>query len=420
VAPDRALAIAPGAPDPFLRKADQALMAIRQRRILEAERAAQSARESLAKGPQTASDVTSGANPAGSWQPTPEELITADEAAAWLRQALVASPMSVPALRMLGEVADLKGDREAANKFMSVAASRWLHEAPAIYHVMLASLEAKDYAATVEHADALLRSHPELWRAVNPVLVYVAEAGQSAHLVIRRLVLRPDWRPNFLRSLLESSTDVRTPLDIFLGLNAAGSPPDHADLSIYLQSLLNHGHYEVAYYAWLQLLPPERLSTVKLLFNGDFELPLSNLPMDWTLKDGIGARVEVAPYASDSPDRGIRVELGPDRVMFGKAFQWLVLPPGTYALTGKYRGNVTGRRGLRWKVHCMNTQETVVGETPMFIAMQREWRNFETSFEIPATNCNAQQLRLVFDARYSAEQFATGVGWYDKLEITRK
>src|SRR5262249_156467 len=107
------------------------------------------------------------------------------------------------------------------------------------------------------------------------------------------------------------------------------------------------------------------------------------------------------------------------RVQFGDVHQRLVLAPGKYTLKGKYKGEVLGRRGLRWRILCADSSSALVGETPMFLGQQRVWREFEIAFTIPEKDCRSQLLRLVHDARYATEQFVTGTAWFDGLSIAR-
>ena len=47
------------------------------------------------------------------------------------------------------------------------------------------------------------------------------------------------------------------------------------------------------------------------------------------------------------------------------------------------------------------------------------WRDFEASFQVPATDCGAQWLVLRLPARIPAEQRIGGRAWFDTLKISR-
>ena len=47
------------------------------------------------------------------------------------------------------------------------------------------------------------------------------------------------------------------------------------------------------------------------------------------------------------------------------------------------------------------------------------WKDFASSFTVPETNCPAQYVELVFDARWASEQFISGSLWCDDLQIVR-
>ena len=71
-------------------------------------------------------------------------------------------PLNARALRLLGQVSDAaKNDTDAAT-FMQAAAKLSLHDNLTDSWLMLKSFAAKDYQSTVNYADILLRTTPEL------------------------------------------------------------------------------------------------------------------------------------------------------------------------------------------------------------------------------------------------------------------
>ena len=79
-----------------------------------------------------------------------------------------------------------------------------------------------------------------------------------------------------------------------------------------------------------------------------------------------------------------------------------MLAPGAYRLTGKYQGQISGRRGMVWRVNCAGAGG-LLGETPMILGIAPKWKDFELSFTVPATACRAQSVRLDLGARSASE-----------------
>ena len=151
------------------------------------------------------------------------------------------------------------------------------------------------------------------------------------------------------------------------------APLSDKDLSTYLRYLIGKGHYDLAYYTWLQLLPPEQLRRAGHLFNGGFNSPPSGLPFDWVFTAGSGATIEIAPQP-ESNDRALFVQFGPGRVEdFGVA-EVTMLAPGTYQFTGKFKSDIDGPRGPKWTIRCAIGSKVLIGQSPTIIGQKPRWR----------------------------------------------
>ena len=217
----------------------------------------------------------------------------------------------------------------------------------------------------------------------------------------------------------KSISNANTPLDLLLSLKNSDAPATTREIHGYLNFLIGKKFYEIAYYTWLQFLSPEELGKAGFLYNGGFETKPGGLPFDWTIKQGSGVTLDIAARPGEDDGHALFIEFGHGRVQFRDVTQMTMLAPGNYRLQGQLKGQIISRRGLIWRVKCVDGKRTLLGESPMFVGVARKWEAFEISFSVPAKNCRAQKLSLHFDARSSSEQLVTGTAWYDDLKISR-
>ena len=137
-----------------------------------------------------------------------------------------------------------------------------------------------------------------------------------------------------------------------LSLKNTPTPPTAEDLQSYLDFLIGNKFYDLAYYTWLQFLPPEQLNKVGHLFNGSFESNPSGLPFDWVISPGSNVVMRILARPDQDGEHALFVEFGPGRVDSPGIKQLIMLPPGGYQLAGKYRAEIDSQRGLEWRINC--------------------------------------------------------------------
>src|ERR1700730_14266717 len=334
--------------------------------------------------------------------------------------ALAADPLNARAYGLLGQLAEVDQAGPRTTRLMQAAARHSLNETIAVEWMMRKSFENKDYPAAAFYADALLRTHPQLMEYATPILGGMAENKHAKGEIEKLLAANPPWRPQFFQALGAAITDARTPLAIFLSLKDTAVPPTSADLRGYMSFLFQHKLYDLAYYTWLQFLPPEQLERAGFLFNGSFETKPSGLPFDWEMPQGAGVTLDIAPRPEATDKHALFLEFGQGqgRVDFPGVFQTTMLPPGDYRFKGSFNGEVVGRRGLQWSISCLGGAP--IGESQMILGSSPVWRNFEFAFTVPETGCRAQLARLALPARSPSEQLVFGSIWFDELSISRQ
>ncbi|WP_132032312.1 hypothetical protein [Aquabacter spiritensis] len=352
------------------------------------------------------------ANPA---VPDPQTLARLKDEVA---RILLAEPLSGTARRLLGVLTQIEGNTADTERLMIAAVRRTLHEAPAALWLMDHYLRTKTFKDAVRYADIVARTYLELIPLVMPLLVRALDDPEGRAAVGEELAANPPWRASFFAYLPHFTTDATTPLALAQDLAKHGSPPTETELAPWLNLLLAKKLYDVAYYTWLQFLPPDELAAAGYLFNGDFAFPLTSVAFNWVLGPGSGVTVETVRQPLANGDRGLFVEFGQGRVEFGEVYQVVLLQPGTYTFSGRYKGNPLGSRGLQWRVLCYG-EDKVLAASQLFNAPVPDWRNFSFTFSVPKAGCRAQRVQLHLPARIASEQFMSGVLWYGELKITR-
>ena len=342
-----------------------------------------------------------------------------DEIEALAKHVLDADPLNARALGILAQLSIGDPDIKRTETLMRATVRLSLHETFAVAWLMQLDFERKNYAAAIQGADTLLRTQPQLSEVAVPVLARIAETDKGRPPLEAVLAANPPWRSSFFSSLQASISDARTPLTLLLHLKQTQNPPTIDDLRRYLEFLMQHKFYEVAYYTWLQFLTPEQLGRAGLLFNGGFQYPVDGLPFNWRLESGDGATVDIVEQSDAAGQHALSIEFGLGLVTLPSIAQTVLLPPGAYRLALNYRGSIATRRGLAWQVACAENPTTALGKSPLITGFAPKWTPLSFTFEVPATGCRAQTVALNLDARSASEQLVSGSVLFEDVRLSR-
>jgi hypothetical protein len=337
------------------------------------------------------------------------------EIAALATAAIAVDPLNATAHRMLGEVAD---DPDTVRRAMRTAVALSRRETLALFWLLNDALQRGDLVAVVDYGDMLLRTRIALLPFVASAFAKAAEDTAGRDILVRRLERGPEWRTDILAELPKHVLDPRTPLTILAGLRDAVFPPTQAEIQAYIAAMLERGEPDLAHDAWRALLPRRETTARGQLHNGDFERDLSGYAFDWTIVRGQGASAEIVPQPDTIGQRLLRMTFDGGRVVVPNVRQVVLLKPGRYVFSGRFKGAVASSRGLRWQVRCYYRTRDVLGETDMLLNSQGEWQEFAVAFQaIDIPDCRAQTVSMIHDARTTSEQVMSGEMLFDGLSL---
>jgi hypothetical protein len=333
-------------------------------------------------------------------------------------RALTGAPLEARALRALALTAEMDGDLDKADRLMKIAGQRSRRDPTVQIWLFNRNANRGAFEEALQQADALLRSRPNLQDRIAPTLVAFAIDPDAKPVLVRFLADNPPWRPWYLQLLANQTKDPGIAHAVYAELKETEHPPTDAELQPYLRSLVGSGRFEQAYLTWIHFLPEERSRSIRYVYNGDFEYPVTELLFDWSREPIAGATTEIF---AESPERGqaVRVEFASRRVAYRHLRKLLVLPPGEYRLTGMSKAqSLENERGLTWRIACAEEKQQILGET-FPVKGSFDWRAFDVAFAVPHYACRAQWLTLRVDARVALEEQISGSAWFDDLAVER-
>jgi hypothetical protein len=280
-------------------------------------------------------------------------------------------------------------------------ADRWLY---------LQALEDHRYVEAFTHADALLRRQQSQRKAiVRAMFPYLGDPAAFKALEAR-MAVGPSWRPVFFERLIDESPDPAAAFPMMAALKQTRHPPTVAELTQLLRRLVADRRYEQAYLTWTLLMPPEDLARQGNIQDGGFDGWPPTPPFGWNFDSEEGGGGEIADLGAG---KGSALHVTYD----GRKDQWLVrqllvLPPGDYRLTGRFRTEAGGRTA--WQVICQGPPQKVA-ELP--IGASQDWRTFTLDFTIPADGCAGQSLVI---EGIPAKLDAPVEAWFDDIAVVSR
>lgn len=341
-----------------------------------------------------------------------------DAALAHLRAAIAANPAEGRAYAVLGRLLETRGEAEQARKAMETAARMSPQRSDVQMEVAAYWMRQGDLGRALGHWNTVLRHRNDLHALVFPELLQLA--GNPAHQAafIPLLAQPVPWWPAFFMHAASQAPDTST-VRVLFNLQQGGpniATPDM--LRAYLARLQKDGDWMEAWFVWLNSLSKEQIRKMGYLYNGSFEEPISNMGFDWIRRNHPAVSLDTTATFDATGDRALRVGFRGLRAEFQHLHQYLMLPPGKFHLHGRVRpDNLQAGQGMRWALYCVGDKRPIA-VTDNFRGRE-SWLRFRTEFNIPASGCPVQMLRLELAGTIRLDFDATGTIWFDNLVIEK-
>ncbi len=340
------------------------------------------------------------------------------DATALARKSLQANPLQSRAYRLLARAAQAQGDVKQAYALYRIAARRLPRDVPTRTWLFNHHLQHGQAAAAMGDLDAILSAKPTLIPALTGTIHGFATQPELQPAFVEALRKSPPWRATVLSLVVQQAPDFDGTARLMQRLRSAPEGIDSAIANIWVERLINERRYEQAYVQWAAALVPEAREVIGNVFNGNFELPISNRGFDWRIDATPGVRFDLLAAGGDS-GAALRLAFDDQRVPTNHLSQLLVLPPGRYQLQGRVRlEDLRSERGLVWSLTCAEDGRALLSSEAMH--GNAPWRSFSAVFEISGDACQAQWLRLQLPARIPSEQRIGGIIWFDALRVSRQ
>jgi len=269
----------------------------------------------------------------------------------------------------------------------------------------------------IESWDTALQTTPQLKTKVFPLLLSWLQENKFTTTLNRIVKNPPDWWPDFFDYVAKNASDIKTIDSLYNLRRSSGNKISTQERDAYVNRLKKAGLWAEAFLAWLNGLGVNGLKYMGQPYNGNFEAPITQSGFGWNNHKLNGVLVEIEQTFGNTGQRALHLVFQGENVNYKHFYQTLFLAPARYRVSGSVRpDSLVSTGGLRWKLHCLTGTKDLLGQSERFLGVG-QWRKF--AFEVNASNCDAQELRLEAVIKNQGDAIINGEIWFDAITIER-
>lgn len=347
-----------------------------------------------------------------------------DVAEAVLRKTLLDYPNHARSLMLLGSIWSEKGEKQKGQGAIELAsrlapADPWVLRRLGDYWARERQLDK-----AIEYWSWAMIAEPPSQKELFPILLQLADIPEARSIFERFTDQPPAWWPGFFSTLASRAVNDETVGQLYnMRKRSSRNPLTENERKTYLNRLMREERIAEAYLEWANGLGNDELRVLGLVYNGGFELPITNSGFDWRISPPGKVRIQAERTTGAEGEKALHLVFRGYEQRFGHVSQPLYLDPGQFQLRGKVLvDKLKTLGGLQWSVLCTGKEtdprKALLGESERFLG-STEWHDFSLDFLVPET-CSGQQLLLKAVGRDAIDWEMNGDIWFDAISIRRR
>jgi len=334
-----------------------------------------------------------------------------------LQQLVRKNPGDGQAMVLLAVLALQKKEEKRADRLMMLATRLMPANGPVHLDAAGYWWQRKNISLALQHWSAALSIDSAHSKTIYPILLAIAENDKARPALQGIIKNPPQWWSGFFTFLSQRAIRNETVELVYLMRRKASTPLQPEERLAYIQRQRRDGNFTRAYLSWLNGLDKEQRGQLGQLYNGNFELDISNSGFGWYSRPIKGVEVKQDFTTDTIGKRALHLRFENREIRYTNLYQPLFLRPARYQLRGRIQlERLDGRGGLQWVVQCTGKKPKILGKSDRFLGSSG-WQVFTVDFTVPKRNCIAPELRLTSTGLRTFDHKLEGGVWFDAMAI---
>lgn len=269
------------------------------------------------------------------------------------KHSLRGGALNPVAIRLLGFVAEVRGDKAKARELMLLSQKVSRRDLGTQLWLIEDAVARGDKKQALYHYDIALRTTPSSFSLLLPTLVGALDDPQVRSGLVPYLRSNPDWLSAFLSEAINSGVNIANVADVIAKAGGLSDREDYRNLSNVLLANLADKNQFPAYRQYYLSLKGSSAATLESVGLDKFNVGLPYRSAGWQMADNPGIGATFTPFDRSGKSTLMAFAGSGER---GELMRKLLfLAPGSYKFSASYDAvNGNPDSDIRWEMQCLS------------------------------------------------------------------